>query len=231
MQYLTWGEFREKIESEFDLQEEPDFLSPNEMCDYLNEAIAKCEKQFIKLGDYFLSCSSLNLIDNQRDYPLPEDIYATKIRSIMVNGRRIRLLKDLTSTQSLGDGKVTDPSHFLIINERTAGPLIRFFPIPSGGETVDIYYTRNATRINPEGDDNQEIDMPEAYEYLYTFVRMMLYKKEKQYPLMEGEKVNLAMAAQELADALGARVDTEENTIEVDASFYADMVGGLCDGY
>jgi hypothetical protein len=220
MEYWTFAEIKEKIENDLDLQEEPDILSDGELMGYTNDAIDVCEQQFIKLSDYFLAKSTISLTAGTSDYDLPADIYATKIRMIMKGDEyEVKLVRDLKKVPFIAANDGTDYS-YIIINNAGAAPKIRILPTPSTTETLDIYYTRNANRIEEESD---EIDIPEAMGYIITYIKMRIHEKEKQFSLVQKYEMELAKQEQLLLDALAERVDDEHTGIEPDISIYGDM--------
>jgi hypothetical protein len=224
MQYSTWAELREKIQEEHDIVEEPDFLSEGELLGYVNDAIDVCEKHFIKLPDYFLASGSIYLVSGQRDYDLPEDMYATKIRGLWhdQDRYRVKLLKSI-SHKSLLEESPGATMKFLIINNSGELPKIRLFPTPNNtGNTLSIDYIRGASRLS--GDDFEEIDIPEAMGFITSYVDMKLKQKEKLYggPL-EDAKAEMMRQEQLLIEALATRIDDEDATvIEPDVSIYED---------
>jgi hypothetical protein len=221
MEYWTFAEIKEKIENDLDLQEEPDILSDGELMGYVNDAIDVCEQQFIKLPDYFLAKSTITLADGTQDYDLPADIYATKIRMIMKGDEyEVKLVRDLKKVPFIAANDGTDYSYILLNNAGSA-PKIRIIPTPSAAETLDIYYTRNATRITSESD---EIDIPEAMGYIITYIKMRIHEKEKQFSLVQKYEAELMKQEQLLLDALAERVDDESQTIEPDIGIYQDMM-------
>lgn len=223
MRYWTWGEIREKIESELDLQEEPDILAKGELCGYLNDAIDLCEQHFIKLGDYFFSVSEpISIVPGTKDYDLPEDIYATKIRKIFLDDEyEIKQLKELNHIPALKQ-MVGNDYRYRLINMPGAKPKLRLYPTPTQAGTLEIYYTRNANRIDADGADGQEVDIPEAMNYILEYLRMCVYRKEKQFQSMMDCKENLVKLEDMLLGALGARVDDENNQIDPDVELYED---------
>jgi hypothetical protein len=227
MRYWTWGEIKEKIENEFDLKEEPDILAEGELLGYLNDAIDACEQHFIKLGDYFYSISDpVTIVAGTKDYDLPEDIYATKIRQIICDGEyEIKRLKDIKNIPQLTQEPGSSYYKYKLINNPGSRPKIRLFPTPTSGGSLEIHYTRNAYRVNDEDGDDQEVDIPEAMLFIMEFIRMRVYEKEKQLQNVSDCKERLLKFEQMLIDALDAEVDDEDNTIEPDVEIYQDMVG------
>jgi hypothetical protein len=228
MRYWTWGEIREKIENEFDLQEEPDILSTGELCGYLNDAIDSVEQHFIKLGDYFYSISDpITVVAGTKDYVLPEKIYANKIRQIIYDGEyEVRPIKNVKNIPFISDSTGSDYT-YKIVNNPGERPKIRLFPTPTSSGELEIHYTRNAAQIDPDGDDDQEIDIPEANLYIHHYIKMKIYEKEKNYQMFESYKGIIEEVEKDLIDALDAQLDDESNTIDPDVEIYQDMIGGF----
>lgn len=223
MRYWTWGEIRTKIEDEFDLQEEPDILSPGELMGYINDAIDACEQHFIGMGDYFLATSTITLVPGQRDYDLPDDIYATKIRKLISDFTEVMPVKDLNQVPFLAEEVGNACYKYLLINTKGSKPVIRLLPTPRASGSMDIFYTRNANRLLDTGDDSQEVDIPEAMLWIMEYVRMKLYDKERQYQKVADSQARLEKFEEMLLKALSARVDDENNTVDPDVSIYWDQ--------
>lgn len=228
MRYWSVGEIRAKIEADFDLLEEPDILSPNELIGYINDAIDTVEQHFIKLGDYFLSVSDrIELIEEQAEYDLPEDIYATKIRQILCDDDYVvRQLKDIKKIPLAEDNSGSEYSYMIINSNITnSRPRLRLFPVPKkgDGEFIQIYYTRNAQRIIPGGGDEQLVDLPEAMLYVICYIKMRVYEKEKNVAMYQSYRQELEEHKQNLMDALAARIDDEDNVIEPDVTLFDEM--------
>ncbi len=220
MQYWTWGEIREKLENEFDIQEEPDILASGEMLGYLNDAIDLVEQHFIKLPDYFFSVSAaIPITAGTQDYALPTDIYANKIRKIFIDNQyELKALRDLRHIPLLKQESGTS-YRYKILNIAGSAPVIRLYPTPTQSGTMEIYYTRNATRITGTS-DSQEIDVPEAMNYILEYMRMRMYGKEKQFQSMMDCKDNLVKLELMLIDALAVQIDDENNEIMPDMELY-----------
>ncbi len=225
MQYTTWGEFRTKVEREHDIQEDPDFLASGELGDILNDGIDKCEQHFIKIPGYFLASTSFTLVPGQRDYTLPSDIYGNKIRNIMHDNylyevKQMRDIKDRAyQEQATGDWY-----KYIIINNAGTGPAMRLFPTPQESSTLTMEYIRNAARIDSDGLDTQEIDIPEAMGFIYAYTEWRLRKKEKILSEVASAEVNMNREMEDMLNALSVMVDDENNEIEPDVSIYKEHV-------
>lgn len=222
MKYWTWAEVKQKIDNDMDLQEEPDLLSENELMGYVNDAIDVVEQHFIKMGDYFLSTEKINIMEEERDYDLPEDIYATKIRKILCDSDyEVRPLKDLKYV-SYQESSTNSFYKYLIINNPGSKPKIRLIPTPMADGVLDIYYTRNANRLSVDAGDYQYIDLPEAMGFIITYVKLRIYEKEKS-PMYQMYYTEIQKQEEMLIDALSQRIDDENNEIEIDINNYLDM--------
>jgi hypothetical protein len=104
MSYPTYQELREAVEREFDLEEE-NFVQPDEMLKYCNDALREAEKQITTMyEDYFLSKAYLPLTVGVSEYDLPADIWAHKIRGIVYqSGTIIYELKRLRTRNMFED--------------------------------------------------------------------------------------------------------------------------------
>lgn len=223
MEYTTWGEFRTKIEKENDIQEDPDFLAEGELCDILNDAIDKCEQHFIRLPDYFLASATITVTAGTRDYSLPSDIYGTKIRNITHDTlyyevRQLKSIKD-RAFQELYTGA---DLRYLLINNAGEAVKLRLYPTPAEDCTLTVEYIRNAARIDPDGDDDQEIDIPEAMGFLYAYTNWRLRKKEKILAEINDAKAEMEQEKEDMISALAQRIDDENNEIDPDISIYRD---------
>ena len=96
--FWTLAEFRAKLRMDLDLEEET-FVRPQELDDYINEAIDEAESEIHGLyEDYFLTRSQVSLVQGQEEYDMPDNIYGDKIRRIMYNNTstvyKIKRIKD-----------------------------------------------------------------------------------------------------------------------------------------
>ncbi len=83
MRIWTYGEARQKVERDLDLQGE-NFITPTEMLGLFNEGLENAGGEVNKINeDYFLTESSIPLIAGRNIYNLPPMIFAQKIRKVL----------------------------------------------------------------------------------------------------------------------------------------------------
>jgi hypothetical protein len=83
-------------------------------------------------------------------------------------------------------------------------------------------YIRNAARIDPDGDDDQEIDIPEAMGFLYSYANWRIRKKEKILSEIADAKQEMEAEKEDMLSALAQRIDDENNEIAPDISIYQE---------
>jgi hypothetical protein len=223
MAYTTWGDFRDKIEKENDIQEDPDFLAEGELCGILNDGIDKCEQHFIKIPGYFLASTTITVVAGTRDYDLPDDIYGTKIRNIVHTTEyyEVKEIKDLKD-RTFHELSTGSEYRYLLVNNAGDGIKLRLYPTPAEGCTLEMEYIRNAARIDPDGDDDQEIDIPEAMGFLYSYANWRIRKKEKILSEIADAKQEMEAEKEDMLSALAQRIDDENNEIAPDISIYQE---------
>src|SRR5688500_12759195 len=110
--YNTWNEIWETFaSSEVDLDLE-DFVLKGEAREWANEAIDEIEADIHTIyEDYFLTLADLDFNLGQDELPLPDNIYAMKIRAMWFKGGSATVLAAVTSVASSASGElgVADP--------------------------------------------------------------------------------------------------------------------------
>lgn len=158
MKLWTYGEVRQKLERDFDLEDEK-FISSDELAGYCNEAIDAAEASILKLNeDYFLKMKKISLSLGQQILTLPDDIYAQKIRGMIYNNGgdliyEIRRIRDPHKFYLLADVQVWGTANWYgyILQNPTAGEQNTVLLVPPSRETsadiLNLWYIRNAQRI------------------------------------------------------------------------------------
>jgi hypothetical protein len=218
----TLGDLKDRVKAELDLEDE-DFISEAEMNGYCRRAINSAENIILNLyEDYYLARPhTITLVSGTSEYSLPTGIYAQKIRKLIYsNGSDRYLVKKIKRLEDTATLETGDDYMYLLTNDSTDGISLTVYPEPSSnGETLTLWYLRNANEVT---DDDDEIDLPEAYDYLTQYVKVACVKKERATPdapksaaLQEEERL--------LTEALSERVPDDDNVLQADLSFYYEV--------
>jgi hypothetical protein len=157
MKLWTFGEVRQKLERDCDLEDET-FITRDELVGYYNEGIDAAEAEIQKLNeDYFLTSASIDLTLGQSAITLPTDIYAQKIRSLIFsNGSEMYEVSRIRGSKKFID--LTDVNLYrtaewyrYVLKNGTAGGQSTILLVPPSRETLTaaltLWYIRNAQRI------------------------------------------------------------------------------------
>lgn len=226
-QFETWAAFKAKVERDLDIQGEV-FIRPNELIGYANEAIDEAEAEILTLNqDYFLARSTIDLTVGKTDYPLPDNIFAKKVRRIVYNNGSsvypVKHLKDWHKFESLALSEqfiTADVYRYMMVNSTPGQPEIIISPRPSETATLDIWYTRQANRVT--GDVADIIDIPECLTFLIQFVKVRVYEKEG-HPNFTTAVGILEQQRELMRKKLADSVPDADNELEMDFSVYTDM--------
>jgi len=233
-QYWTANQIIQRVKDELDLDEET-FIDDPELLRYCNAAIDRAEQNLIGIHkDYFLTSDTITLASGTREYPLPVDIYAHKIRRIIYeNGSRVykvTRIQDWKKFERMAISNVNNSAtlyEYFLVNREVANPKINFVPVPSEtGDFITVWYCRQANRFNDADINNADnvLDIPEAFNYVVEFVKMKCDIKEKRRmgQLEMGEYPEVAMEMSQMMGALQEMVPDAENLIEPDYSTYEE---------
>lgn len=245
-QYWTAAQIFQRVKDELDLNEET-FIDDVEMVQYANAAIDRAEQAVIGIHvDYFLTSAKLTLVSGTREYELPVDIYAHKIRRILYeNGSqvyKVTRLQDWKKFERMAIEDVNGAStiyDYFLVNRQPGEPRINFVPTPrEDGEFITVWYCRQANRfddsytvvgdnrvLNTALDDPTNIlDIPEAFNYIVEFTKMKCDIKEKRLngQVQMGDYPEVQLEMRELMGAIQEMVPDAENLIEPDYSTYEE---------
>lgn len=228
MRFWTKSELITKVENDLDLRDEI-YITPEEMLGYLNEAIDEAEAHIHDIyEDYFLTKTTVTLVNGTAGYDLPADIYGNKIRGIVFNdGSTIYALKRIRGGDEFIEAALinqysnsTDFYKYILTNSSTSGYKIELFPTPGASGTLTIWYIRNAKELV---DDTDACDIPEAANYIMQFMKVRCYEKEPGHPNNTMAQMALAKLEQRFIDTMSNRVDDSDTTIVADLSFYEEF--------
>jgi hypothetical protein len=234
MKFWTWKQIKEKVLRDLDLEGET-FIQPSEMLGYANEAIDEVERQILTLcEDYFLSRGTISLVQGQELYDIPEDIYGLKIRQIIYrSGTEVWKLERLKNWHKLGyyEQEKSNPSGtqhygYFILNSIPGRPQILMSPTPNeSGSVIQIWYIRNARELTSDENDVENVcDIPEAANYVISYIKMKCMEKE-MHPNLQKAMMDLEQQKQDTLKTLADMYADNENEIEPDYRLYAEMTG------
>lgn len=216
----TLGDLKDRVESELDLEDE-DFISDAEFLSYTRRAVNSAENIITTLNEDYLLAKphTITLVSGQSEYSLPSNIYANKIRKLICGTNTqdrylVSKIKRIEETMRIEPG---EEYRYLLTNDPTDGVQITLYPTPAqSGEVLTLWHLRNARELSVNTD---EIDLPEAYDYITQHVKDACINKERMTP--DAPK-SAALAEEErlLIEALTDRIPDEDNTIEPDLTFY-----------
>lgn len=238
MAYKTKLEVVTKIERDLDLEAE-DFIQPDELAEYINDAITIIEAHINTMGlrdQYFLKRTTMSLVNGQADYSLPSDLYANKIKEIVYsNGATIYRVEPMTMDSAsemiehLNRFATTEYYHYRIRNESSTSIVLQLCPASreTASNVIVIEYYRDLERVGlstDTGSDSDLVEIPEiAMQFLYQFIRTKVYEKEAHanYPQ---SLVDLAKLEKMMLDILqGQLADDKNNMLELDKSIYEEI--------
>jgi hypothetical protein len=231
MKFWTWNEIKSKVLRDLDLEGET-FITETELLGYANEAIDEVERQILTLcEDYFVTRSVLTLVPGEEEYDIPADIYGLKIRQIIYrSGTQVWKLSRLRNWNKFGiyETDKASPSGtqqygYFILNSVPGEPKVLITPTPTeAGSFLQIWYIRNANELV---DDASICDIPEAVNYVMSYIKMKCLEKEL-HPNLPKAIQDLEQQKADTLKALAEMYPDNENTIEPDYRLYSEMTGG-----
>lgn len=228
MKFWNFGEIRQKVERDLDLEGET-FITATEMLGYANEAIDEVERQILTLcEDYFLTRTTITLVPGEEEYAIPTDIYALKIRKMVYRNNnqvwavdRVRDWNKFLSYE-LDKTNLSATQHYkyFIVNQAAGAPKLLLTPTPTeAGSFLQVWYLRNA---NEMVDDTSVCDIPEAVNYVMAYIRMKCMAKE-MHPNLSTAIAEVEAQKSDTLKTLAEMVPDNENNIEADTRLYDEM--------
>jgi len=227
--FYTRAEIIRKVQLDLDLEDE-EFVQSDEMIGYVNEAVEETEKIVHDLHeDYFLRKSDpIAVVSGEDEIDLPSDIFANKIRKLVyVSGGRayvVERIKNWHKFEEYTDSRLSSPGEtdewkYFITNAAPGERKILLSPPPAeSGNLLTAWYLRRANRLE---EDDDVLDIPEAYNFVVQYVKVRCTHKEK-LPADKEEAILLAMRGA-LEATLTGMVPDDENELEMDLSIYEEM--------
>jgi hypothetical protein len=226
--YLT---LKNEVLRETDTEGE-EFVQPQEILDYFNDAIREALAHIQKLGledDYFQKSVKLDLTVGLTELDLPADIYAAKIRgliyatpSLVYPIHRIKGKDKFEQIQNLLQTPGTNAYYQYDLENAspTTGFKIKLYPISY--EAIPQAITLNYVRtVVPIVLDTDLVDIPEFYSFIKAFVMMKIFSKENSDKAVETKQL-YEKEKQLMMETLAEMTPDYDNKIIGDYSIYTD---------
>jgi hypothetical protein len=221
MQLWTYGDAKDKVESELDIQGE-NFIDVDEMMALFNSAIDECESIIHQLHeDYFLTSDYVALVSGTADYAMPENIFANKIRICYYKSTAEAYEVTRIRLSAIPVVDTLDPYKYNIENNTgAAGTKFVVYPTPDETDSTVMrrWYIRNATAVT---DDDSVIDIPEFIDFIFRHVKVAVASK-MGHPRLVFFKGELDEKRDLMRDTLKTMIVDGNTDIECDMSFYED---------
>lgn len=230
MRYWTYAEIRDKVLRDLGLEQE-EFIRASEMMAYCNEAIDEAEAEIHTLyEDYFLTYANINLVSGTSTYSLPTNIYASKIRGLLYKNndliypvRRVKELNRFEDIEVTTDNNSSEAYRYFLVND-SATTGVKLQLVPASRDTLTnglkLWYIRNANRMTADVDT---CDIPEFISFVLQYMKYRCYEKQGD-PRMQPAMAALEQQRRQLNVTLGNMIPDGDNELEMDTSFYKDMV-------
>lgn len=224
--FWTFEEAFDKVKADMDIDEEdPDetFITLEEFIGHFNEGIDEAEADIHKIDeDYFLTRDYLLCVEGQSEYPMPENIYADKLRRVRFNDgtskydvKKLRRKDMFELVDELEDGNNASSDYRHYIRNDTPGER-KFVLLPPARETSVIppmspvsafirrWYIRNANRIPMPGEfTNAEDLLPAAFNVASGVITV-----DPTFPYVTGDQVKFSLKSSAFALPDGIEEDT-----------------------
>jgi hypothetical protein len=218
MKFYTKREIEQKVKRELDLEAD-DFISPEEMTAYTQEAVDMAEGAIMNLNeDFYLTRGDWTPITDEIE--MPEDMYATKIRRFEI--RKGDEIYKIDKNYHLRDRTNSYAVCYNLYNKSGGVPIAEIQGIHECDE-YRIHYIRNAGK---PALDNDKIDVPEcAVHFVSAYIKAKCYEKEI-HPNTAQAKTEVEYYKKTMQDTLSAMVDDGSDFIEADYRHYNEFESG-----
>jgi hypothetical protein len=234
---MTWTalEVRNKVRQDLDIDED-ELVTDTQMYEFINDAVRDMVSEMLKLGiedKYYETRAPMNIVANQEEYSLPANMYHTKIYRVIHQRsgtreiyeiKRMRGMKEYLDYHWENDYTHSNPTYQYKLLNNTGQPSFLLVPKPQIAETgsVTFWYARKPITVTG---GSSIVDIPEEMiSYILTFVKVECLKKDVGNPLIDPMMVDLDRIRKLMVDTLTDQTHDSDNMVEMDTSFYGDMV-------
>lgn len=229
MSQVTYLQASTKVIQDLDLEDET-FIQASELLGYFNEGIREAEAEILTIyEDYFLTNTTLALVNGTAIYNLPAGIYASKIRAIIYNNqsiiyeiKRIRTAKRFLERALIRYQDPTDEYRYILLNNSvSAGVQIELSPASkeTSSSNAVIWFIREVSEVALSTD---VIDIPEFINFIYAFVKGKCKQKENAGVMPADAAQEIEQQRGMMTSTLSNRVPDDDNEVTKDISFYQE---------
>lgn len=216
----TYLQLKTNLELELDLQSE-DFISATELQGYFNEAVTLVSSEIHTIyEDYFLTKLPLSLVQGTQSYPLPADIFATKIRAIIYDdgGTKKYQIKQIRKIEDIPFVDASDDYRCKFLNDATFGNQLLLYPTSreTSSTNVTFWYLREAKQFTQ---DTDVCDLPEFTSVIIQYVRWKCLAKEL-HPEADKHLAEFNRLKDLMVQTLTNKIVDEDTTITPEFEFY-----------
>lgn len=228
MQYETNLTLIARVQDDLDLTGET-LVNKSDILNFLNEGIDVAEGHILELNeDYFLTKTTLSLVQGTSEYSLPSSIYAQKIRGIVYsNGqdrypvKRVRGRNLFTILKDIDQNGSADQYRYMLYNDtNTAGVKLALYPTSreTSSTVMTIWFLRNATKLTSTT-VSQDCDIPECTYFLIAYAKMRCVEKLNDRPL-EQYRSEMLRLQERMVSVLTKQVPDNDDELIGDVEHY-----------
>lgn len=196
---ITLLELRTAIRHRADMTNSQ-FVSDAELNAYVNSSIAELHDLLLAAydADYYLSSANIAIGGGVDSYALPADFY--KLRGVDIrNGSEWHSLRPF----NFNERNVQIEAAVEHFRYRLAGSNIIFSPIPSGTQTVRLWYNPSAVKLSANGDTLNDINQWSEYVIVDAAIKC-LNKEESDVSVLMATKADLRKRIENMAQSRDA---------------------------
>lgn len=223
----TLSQLKTKIRRELNALHDP-AITDDELVGYINDAINEAESEIHTLyEDYFLTKSTLSLVQGQNEVSLPSNIYGNKIRSIVYqNGSVIFEVKKITGkgifeTIAVENNYGTEQFYRYIPIHNSAAAGRKLYMVPTLRETssnMTCWYIRQAASLSLDAD---VCDIPEFESFVVAYAKYLIALHKPGFADLGAMTSQSEAQRKQMVDTLTNMVpDDDSSLIHHDRSHY-----------
>lgn len=232
---LTLADLKERVVDPIDMSDYS-IIDEAEVTKNINQGIKVVEAEIHNYyEDYYLDNADFSLVNGQRQYDLPSNIYADKIRQFMYddsNGdeypiKRIKTIRQAKYMDDTADQGNYDYG-YIITNNLSNGRKIEIYPTPNENLSITdgIWFIRRAKQLSSDSDT---LDIPEEFEnVVILYAQTKCLKKDLSSSgrlLLTDYLDDYANEKKLMEDTLTTRQPDGDYNMELDVSFYEAFYG------